>query len=34
VDENGKRINVIRFFYNKRNWIKLLKENGIENLIK
>jgi plasmid stabilization system protein ParE len=34
VDENDKRINVIRFFYNKRNWIKLLKENGIEDLIK
>jgi plasmid stabilization system protein ParE len=34
VDENEKRINVIRFFYNKRNWIKLLKENGIEDLIK
>jgi plasmid stabilization system protein ParE len=34
VDEDEKRINVIRFFYNKRNWINLLKEDGIEYLIK
>jgi toxin ParE1/3/4 len=34
VDENEKIINVIRFFYNKINWIKLLKENGIKDLIK
>jgi toxin ParE1/3/4 len=34
VDENAKKINVIRFFYNKRNWIKLLKEDEIEDLTK
>jgi plasmid stabilization system protein ParE len=34
VNENEKSINVIRFFYNKRNWIKLLKENNVEDLIK
>ena len=33
VNEKDKSINVIRFFYNKRNWIKLLKENDIEDLM-
>ncbi|MHC6202854.1 type II toxin-antitoxin system RelE/ParE family toxin [Breznakiellaceae bacterium SP9] len=27
VDEESNTINAIRFLYNKRNWIKILKEN-------
>jgi plasmid stabilization system protein ParE len=32
VDEKNENINLIRFFYNKRDWIKLLKEKTIEEL--
>jgi plasmid stabilization system protein ParE len=32
VDEKNENVNVIRFFYNKRDWIKLLKEKTIEEL--
>jgi plasmid stabilization system protein ParE len=34
IDERKKRINVIRFFYNKRDWVKLLKERTIEELFR
>jgi plasmid stabilization system protein ParE len=34
VEEEKKSINVIRFFYNKRDWIKLLKEKTLEELMK
>ena len=34
VDEERKNINDIRFFYNKQDWIKLLKEKTIEELMK
>ncbi|MDR2588817.1 MAG: type II toxin-antitoxin system RelE/ParE family toxin [Spirochaetales bacterium] len=34
VEEEKKSINIIRFFYNKRDWIKLLKEKTLEELMK
>ena len=33
VDEESNTINALRFLYNKRNWIKILKENTIEEIM-
>ncbi|GHT98884.1 hypothetical protein FACS1894142_5800 [Spirochaetia bacterium] len=33
VDEESNTINALRFLYNKRNWIKILKENNIEEIM-
>jgi plasmid stabilization system protein ParE len=30
INENRNTINIIRFLYNKRDWIKILKETPIE----
>ena len=29
-DKDNDRIKIVRFLHNKRNWINILKENGIE----
>jgi plasmid stabilization system protein ParE len=34
VDEKKNIINALRFLYNKRDWINILKENDIEEIIK
>ena len=31
VDEKSSRINIIRFLYNKRDWIKILKRLALPN---
>jgi len=32
-DENNKKINLISFMYNKRNWINILKEINIKDIM-
>jgi hypothetical protein len=33
VEENKRIINIIRFMYNKRDWINILKEKPIEEIM-
>jgi plasmid stabilization system protein ParE len=33
IDEDNKHIKIIRFLYNKRNWINILKEKTIEEMM-
>jgi len=33
IGEDNKHIKIIRFLYNKRNWINVLKENIIEDIM-
>jgi plasmid stabilization system protein ParE len=33
VDEDNNKVNMIRFLYNKRDWINILKENNIEEIM-
>jgi plasmid stabilization system protein ParE len=33
IGNDQKYINVIRFLYNKRNWINILKENTIQDIM-
>jgi plasmid stabilization system protein ParE len=33
VDENKNTINALRLLYNKRDWINILKENNIEEIM-
>ncbi|GHU48321.1 hypothetical protein FACS1894200_05150 [Spirochaetia bacterium] len=33
VDEETNTINALRFLYNKRNWIEILKENDLEEIM-
>jgi plasmid stabilization system protein ParE len=33
VDNDKKHIKIIRFLYNKRNWINILKENSIDGIM-
>ena len=33
VDEESNTINALRFLYNKRNWIKILREKTIEEIM-
>ena len=33
IGNNNKHIKIIRFLYNKRNWINLLKEKTIEEMM-
>jgi mRNA-degrading endonuclease RelE of RelBE toxin-antitoxin system len=34
IDEERNTINALRFLYNKRDWINILKENDIEEIMK
>ena len=33
IDDDDKHIKVVRFLYNKRNWINILKEISIEEIM-
>ena len=33
IDNDNKQIKIIRFLYNKRNWINILKEKTIEEMM-
>jgi plasmid stabilization system protein ParE len=33
IDEDNKHVKIIRFLYNKRNWINILKEKPIEEMM-
>jgi plasmid stabilization system protein ParE len=33
VDDGKKKVNIIRFLYNKRDWINILKENNINEIM-
>jgi toxin ParE1/3/4 len=33
IDNDNKHIKIIRFLYNKRNWINILKEKTIEEMM-
>jgi plasmid stabilization system protein ParE len=33
VEENNRIVNIIRFMYNKRDWINILKEKPIKELM-
>jgi plasmid stabilization system protein ParE len=34
VEENKNRVNAIRFLYNKRDWISILKEHDLKEILK
>jgi plasmid stabilization system protein ParE len=33
VDEENNKVNMIRFLYGKRDWMNILKENSIEEIM-
>jgi plasmid stabilization system protein ParE len=33
VDNDSKHVKIIRFLYNKRNWVNILKEKTIEEMM-
>jgi plasmid stabilization system protein ParE len=33
IDDDNKRINIIRFLYGKRDWINILKEKSLDEIM-